>query len=95
MPDSFRGGDMLAAAKSRLRQQSVALTPSLLLRDAVRRHPATVIALSVLGGALAARAWPGVVRLMRDEPQWMLRALRFFLRDRRLAHVCAQRHRSD
>lgn len=95
MPDSFRGGDTLAAAKSRLRQRSVALTPSLLLRDAVRRHPATVIALSVLSGALADRAWPGIVRLLRDEPQWVLRAVRFFLRDRRLARASVRRHRSD
>jgi hypothetical protein len=73
----------LSEAKLRLRQRATHLTAVAVLHGVIQRHPLSVIVLSVLGGGVAARTFPVMVRILRTEPQWVLLAAQLLLRGRR------------
>lgn len=73
----------LPEAKRRLRQRAAHLTVVAALRGVVRRHPLSMIVLSVLGGGVAARTLPVMARMLRANPQWVLLAARLLFRGRR------------
>lgn len=84
MPKAYpvRQQPSLLDAKLALRHQAHRVADVDALSAVIRRYPLPATVLAVVGGGVAARVLPEVVRLIRAEPQWVALMARYLLRVR-------------